>query len=259
MSALKRWLAALALVAGAGLLAGCQEALPTCSDKEVHDLITQIFFKEMVSQEIITAITPGWLDKVKKTATLDLSMIRTTKSDERHGERLCEAQLSINLPERFGPLPVVYRIQQSDDGENLTVQITGHEMLASAAAVADRALERERAAARAASQAATQPPTPPVTTIATAAAPTTASARTVSDATLIWLECGDRCHLQYKTADGEVTSALCEDPAICRQWGDNLPEFKKHVGAHANLKLVKKFVQEAGEAVDTLQELEWRP
>jgi hypothetical protein len=213
----------------------------------------------MVSQEIITPITPGWLDKVKKTATLDLSMIRTTRSDERHGERLCEAQLSINLPERFGPLPVVYRIQQSDDGENMTVQITGHEMLASAAAVADRALERERAAARAAAQAAPPPPTPPVTATPTPTASAAAPARTISDVTLIWLECGDRCHLQYKTAQGEVTSALCEEAAVCRQWGDNPPEFKKHVGARANLKLAKQFIAEAGEAVDSLQELEWRP
>lgn len=259
--AVKRRAMALVLALGIGLLAGCGDQLPTCSDPAVQDLVQQILFNEMATQNSLRPPVPGWLENAKKVAQVKLAMIRTTSTNERYGRRSCEAELQVRLPNDAGAVPIKYTIQQSDDKQDVLIQMTGHVLLAQVMGGSAYKLDFKRAATDVpASQSAPAPsasPKPPQP-VAVAPTPLSTATRTVADVTLIWLECQDLCHLQYKTAQGDLKSALCTEAPICQQWSGNPSEFKKHVGSHATLKLGSQFVPEGGVTLDSVQELEWK-
>ncbi|HEX7894271.1 MAG TPA: hypothetical protein VF447_08785, partial [Terriglobales bacterium] len=257
---LKRYAMTLALTFGVVLLAGCDEPLPTCSDPAIQDLVKQILFNEMAKQTQGMTERPGWLENAKKVAKIKLAMVRTTATNERYGRQSCEAQLQAQLPNDAGAIDVQYSIQQSDDKKDILVQMTGHAPLALVMGISARKLEFSPATTDVpalqsvpAPSASPKPPQP----VAVARTPPSTAVRTVADVTVIWLDCEDLCHLQYKTAQGELKSALCTEAPICQQWSGNPPEFKKHVGSHATLKLGSQFVPEGGVTLDSVQGLEW--
>jgi hypothetical protein len=259
----KRLAMSLAVVIGIGLLAGCEAPLPECSDPSVQDLVKQILFDEVAKQSGGRAAQPGWLENVRKVTKIKLSMIRTTGSNERYGKRSCEAELQAQLPNDGGTYGVKYTIQQSDDKKDMLVQMTGHASLVVIIGFGARNLEFSRTTTTGvpASQSApvpSAPPKPPQQPVAVVPALPSMAVRTVADVTVIWLDCEDLCHLQYKTAQGELKSALCTEAAICRQWAENPPEFNKRIGSHATLQLGSQFVPEGGVTLDSVQELEWK-
>lgn len=273
MSAAKSWrlaAATLMLATVTALVSGCvEDSLPTCSDPRTEGVIKQIFFNEMAAQTSLIGPGPAWMEKVKQVSKINLAMVRTIKTNERYTKRSCEAELQVQLPNDRGAVAIEYTIQQTDDKKDTLVRMTGHVPLAVAISAAALSPEfmRATAAVSGSPPAVTAPlvsakPSQPApaasSSTSTSSAPTAAGpVKTVADATLIWLECQDLCHLQYKTAQGELKSALCTEAPVCQQWSQNPPEFKKHVGSRATLKLGSQFVPEGGATLDSVQGLEW--
>lgn len=254
----KIWVAGLMAVAAA--LCGCGQQAPGCADPKTHELMSQMLFDSVAAQTNLSAVEPGWLNTVKKYAKVSVTTIRTVGTDKETGKVHCAAKLVVQLPNDAESADVEYTSQLTDDKSEHLVEMVGHQTLA--LIVGSMARKDEFKRATSSNNATTNPtrPTPPPPMAATPApAPSIASTtpRTV-DVTLMRLDCGDFCHLQYKTGQGELKSALCAEAPICQQRTDDPNSFEKHVGSHALLKLSSKFVPEGGETLDNVVGLEWR-
>ncbi|PLC06028.1 hypothetical protein CY658_02975 [Variovorax sp. RO1] len=272
MSALKSWRRVIAplVLAGTAMLVGCtDDSLPTCTDPTAQNLLKKILVNSVARGLDLSTREPGWLEKVERATEVKLTMVRTTGTDEEYRKRSCAAQLQMIVPSGTEVSSVEYTIQQTDDKKDLLVEMRGHDYLvlslgvmtgdaAFKRAIANMPTQKQPATTGAASPAPSTPSAPgaaaPLTPAPTATGPT----RTVADATLIWLNCEDLCHLQYKTAQGELKSALCTEAPICRQWTESPPEFNKRIGSRATLTLGTQFVPEGGVTLDSLQGIEWR-
>lgn len=269
----------------AALLAACGTATPECGSNDTVALVKQVFWEQIENQPKFTTADSRWFEKLKKLAAVKVSSIRTTGTDEKLGRISCEGTLEVQMPPGLQnemriyamtqkvkwkddslSAEIEYRSQLTDDRKEQMVEVAGHTPLGNVIGDIARSGAFARAAAVAVQGGSTsgQPAsssTPPAASAkaASVGAAVPQRSRVERNATLIWLECGDMCHLQYKTAGGEVKSALCTEAAICRQWIDDPTSFKKQVGSRAALTLASQFVQEAGESMDSVVALEWMP
>lgn len=256
MSAVRTmWVAGL--IAVVAVLCSCGQQAPGCADLKTHELMSQMLFDSVAAQTNLAAVEPGWLNTVKKHARVSVATIRTVGTDKETGKVHCAAKLVVQLPNDAESANVEYTSQLTNDKSEHLVEMVGHQTLALIVGSLARKEEFKRATSSSNGTSPTRPP-PPIA-VAPSPAPSTASAapRAV-DVTLTRLDCGDFCHLQYKSAQGELKSALCTEAPICQQWTADPDSFEKHIGSHAALKLVSKFVPEGGETIDSVMALAWR-
>jgi hypothetical protein len=98
------------------LLSGCGSSVPTCSDAESTDLVSEIADQEMGKQLGI---------EMAKTFSYIVNSIRTTATNEQTGSHECAAELEVKGPNGSNSIPITYSIEMTDNGEEFYINVFG--------------------------------------------------------------------------------------------------------------------------------------
>ena len=91
---------------------------PTCSSKDVTQLVTEIAGEAMEEQVGL---------KAALLFSYEVDYIRTTDANEKTGTQECAAELKLNHRETgdTNKLPITYTVENTDDGEGIYVNVYG--------------------------------------------------------------------------------------------------------------------------------------
>jgi hypothetical protein len=111
-----KYFALLTGISSAALLAACGSPVPSCSDEQSIDLVTQIADREMVEQ---------LGEEAEGMFSFILNSIRTTSTNADTGANECAAELAITGPSGTAPIPITYSVEVTDNGEQIYVNVFG--------------------------------------------------------------------------------------------------------------------------------------
>ena len=241
-------------------IAGCSSKPPGCSDEKTTALTSRIFIGELAAGIGETA------EKLGQIVSTSVSKVRTLDSDEKSNIVRCEGILNVQLPAGAAKIigdslyaenwqkkfnmqiveggratistNIEYTSRMTNDKKDHIVGLRGHENLV---------LSFERLTLNGAYSIFNTK-----LGVDNNVSKHEVGSKILTGATILGLECGDMCHLEYRDHSGKSHSALCGDGKLCRKWADDPQAFKHVVGSMATLTIGKEFIPEANSSIDSI-------
>jgi len=99
-----------------GVVSGCSNSAPKCSDEKTINLVKQIAKEKLVA---------SFGEKSANMIELSIGAIRTTDSNEKTGTQQCAAQLTMKGEGGSKSADFTYKVEKTDDGEEFFVTAYG--------------------------------------------------------------------------------------------------------------------------------------